>query len=431
MRSTVATALGEGRARFGAGRAFGVFIGFRHVGVHRFIGIDLGGRGAHCFGHMMECRRLELGLAVRLIGGLLMAVCGQAQAWNVPPPRDDPPPVAPRGPDTSRPGPWDHDVLVYRLSGEGRVEQLATFERAGVPTVARLGDGRLMAAHQHFPANDEVNFDKVAVRFSADEGRSWTAAQVMQLAGLPEGMRFPFDPTLVPLPDGRVRMYFTSLRGRRFDEDRPAIHSAVSEDGVNYAFEPGARFGIEGRPVIDCAVVLHRGVFHLYAPDNGVGRVVGGPPRGRPADGARRPRSDGGPGGTERRPPPPGIGGPGPADSGQRPPPGTGYHATSLDGLTFTRQPDVTIEGQRRWLGNAQSDGRVITFFGTGEPGLWRATSENGRDWQLGPSVPTGPGPDPGAVRLRDGSWLLLGTGPPRPGTRRGPLERQAPRPRS
>lgn len=37
------------------------------------------------------------------------------------------------------------------------------------------------------------------------------------------------------------------------------------------------RFGVAGRPVIDCAVVLHRGLFHLYAPDNGRGAAPGGP----------------------------------------------------------------------------------------------------------------------------------------------------------
>lgn len=112
-----------------------------------------------------------------------------------------------------RPGPWDHDVLVYRVGTNRVAEQIGKFERAGVVTVTRLADGRLIAAHQHFPANNEADFDKVAVRFSSDEGRSWSPPEVIRLRGLPEGMRFPFDPTLVVLADGRVRLYFTSLRG--------------------------------------------------------------------------------------------------------------------------------------------------------------------------------------------------------------------------
>ena len=265
-----------------------------------------------------------------------------------------------------RPGPWDRDVVVYRVSRGGDVEQVATFERAGVPTIARLADGRLIAAHQHFPADFGADFDKVAVHFSNDDGRTWSAAEVIQLVGLPEGMRFPFDPTIVPLLDGRVRLYFTSTRGRRLDASTPAIYSAVSRDGIRYEFEPGVRFGVEGRMVIDCAVVLHRGIYHLFAPDNGA------------------------------------AGGPGPGERGRE---GLGYHATSSDGLSFTRAADVQAEGRWRWLGNAQSNGEVITFYGTGA-GLGMLTSPDGAVWTRVAAPHIGGG-DPGAVsRVTAGlSW--------------------------
>jgi hypothetical protein len=278
-------------------------------------------------------------------------------------------------------------VLVYRWGSDRKTQKVATFERAGVPTLARLKDGRLLAAHQYFPEDGGSDFDKVAVRFSENEGQNWTAPQVIRLEGLAPDMRFPFDPTLVPLPDGRVRLYFTSVKGRRPEEHRPAIYSAISTNGVDYEVEPGMRFGIEGRPVIDCAVVLHKGIFYLYSPDNG----AGGAPPGRPGDGRREP--------------------------GKPLAPGTAYAATSTDGLKFIRQTDVHIEGRRRWLGNAQSDGKTITFFGTGEPGIWSATSEDGQSWKLGESLSDITGADPGAVALKDGGYLVLATGAPRAGT--------------
>jgi hypothetical protein len=273
-------------------------------------------------------------------------------------------------------GPWDNDILVYRVTADGRSTRLATFERAGVSAIARLQDGRLIAAHQHFPADSDADFDKVAVRFSTDEGQSWTSARVIGLTGLPDGMRFPFDPTLVVLPDGRIRLYFTSLRGRRFDEDLPAIYSAVSTNGIDFVVEPGPRFGIAGRHVIDSAVALHDGVFHLFAPDNGPQPQRPGPASERPADGG-------------------------------------GYHATSRDGLAFTRVDDVRIAGRRRWLGNALSDGSAIRFFGTGEPGVWTATSTDGRVWNNAVGL-TVPGADPGATAARGGGWIVTVTGPPR-----------------
>jgi hypothetical protein len=296
-------------------------------------------------------------------------------------------------------GPWNNDVIAWRVSGGGAVEKVATFERAGVPTAARMPDGRLIVAHQYFPANDPVNFDKVAVHFSSDDGRTWTAPEVINVDGLPEGMRFPFDPTLVPLPDGRLRLYFTGNYGRTFDRTAPRIHSAISTDGLNYTFEPGVRFEVQGRMTIDCAAVVHQGVFHLFVPHNGP----------LPQPGARR------------------FG-----DEGE----GAGYHATSRDGLRFTRVDDVKIEGRRRWLGNAQSDGEVITFFGTGQGfsvgnehprgGLWTATSKDGQDWKLIPN-PAVSGADPGAVQTRDGGWLVVVTSPP---VRRGAPEFPRPAPR-
>jgi len=113
-----------------------------------------------------------------------------------------PPPNPGRQPDRNRPGPWGNDVIVYRVSTGPAAEKLATFERAGVPTVARMKDGRLIAAFQNFPADDNRNFDRVAVSFSSDEGLTWTKAEPIVINAMDLGLARPFDPTLVPLPDG-------------------------------------------------------------------------------------------------------------------------------------------------------------------------------------------------------------------------------------
>lgn len=279
-------------------------------------------------------------------------------------------------------GPWSNDVLVYRIKADGTAEALGGFERAGVPTLTRLQDGRLLAAFQHFPANDPQHFDRVAVCFSSNEGSTWTQAQPIVVEGMEEGLMRPFDPTLVALPDGSVRMYFTSNRHHDFGVSRPEIYSALSKDGVHYTFEPGARFGIEDRVVIDCAAVLHQGVFHLYSPDNG-----------STADFHQ-------------------------IQSRQKEPPsGSAYHATSTDGLNFTRVDDVRLEEDMRWLGNAQSDGQTITFFGSGR-GIAMATSTDGVAWQSAGRHMIA-GADPGAVQAKEGGWIIIATGPPREGRTR------------
>jgi hypothetical protein len=313
---------------------------------------------------------------LRLLALLLAALPLVAQ--EPPPPGRTGPPGPP---SRNRPGPWDNDVLVHRLNTNGSADKLATFERAGVPTLARLQDGRIIAAFQHFPQDDDRNFDRVAVCFSRDEGGTWSRPEPITVKGLEPGLARPFDPTLVPLPDGRVRLYFTSNRSPDFRRSTPAIYSAVSTNGLHYDFEPGVRFALEGRVVIDCAAALHDGVFHLIVPDNGPAE-----------DFMSRPRR------------------------GQPPLGGTGYHATSRDGLKFERVADVTLPGRDRWLGNLQSEGGRLVFFGTGA-GPWPFTSPDGVAWQRDERAARVPGADPGAVKLKDGTWLVAATGPPRPGT--------------
>ncbi len=326
----------------------------------------------------MKARRFPVASSVLSFAGALCTGVCLAQGQ----PR---PPMGPGVPPPPQNGPWNADVLVYSLPEDGLPQLLARFERAGVPTLARMKDGRLIAAHQHFPAGAPEDFDKVAVHFSADDGKTWSAPQVIRVVGLPEELRFPFDPTLVPLPDGRVRLYFTSRQMRQHRE-LPAIYSAISEDGVAYRFEPGVRFAIDGRPVIDCAAVLHKGTYHLYAPDNGAGLD--------PLTGWVH----------------------------SRVPAGSGYHATSTDGLKFTRVDDVRAGLRQRWLGNAQSDGTRITFFGTADPelpggsGLWRATSADGQTWRM-ESTQVVFGGDPGIAASKSNGWVMVITGPPKPGT--------------
>ncbi len=89
--------------------------------------------------------------------------------------------------------------------------------------MGRLQDGRLAAAFQHFPEHDERNFDRVAVCFSKDEGHTWSAPEPIVVEGMEEGLMRPFDPTIVPLPDGKVRLYFTSNRNRDPSRGVPAI----------------------------------------------------------------------------------------------------------------------------------------------------------------------------------------------------------------
>lgn len=253
-------------------------------------------------------------------------------------------------------GPWNNDLALFQ-STDGltftRVERFV--ERGGVPCLLKDGKGRLISAFQWFPANRQAAFDRIAVRISADKGKTWGEPTPVEISGFPANADRPCDPTLALLEDGRIRMYFTSHeRGVR----NGATYSAISADGVHYTFEPGMRFGNEGFDVLDCAVAPLGKKWHYYSPIQ------------------------------EKR--------------------GYGYHAVSDDGLKFTRQADVRIAGGGAWLGAVLPTKDGLRFFGTGD-GVWSAVSRDGSTWELEPGR-RALGADPGVADAGDGRMLLVAT---------------------
>jgi len=138
-------------------------------------------------------------------------------------------------------------------------------------------------------------------------------------------------------------------------------YSAIGDDGVRYAFEPGARYDMPDRPVIDPAVIFFRGRWHYSAP------------RGAPQDGA--------------------------------------HHAESADGLVFEPRPPFPSDMRHNWTGNFTSvDDTTLRFYGSG-PQLWYAQSTDAALWT--PYVPTNVnGGDPSVVRLSPDRWLMIYVGP-------------------
>lgn len=208
------------------------------------------------------------------------------------------------------------------------------------------------------------SLDRVAVKFSYDLGQSWTAPTPIVIDGLPAGYQRPFDPTLVRLPDGRLRIYFSSSDGPPPMGLDASVntYSASGTDGIHYQFEPDARVDHPTTRVIDPAVIFFNNAWHYAAP-------IGAPQAGA-------------------------------------------YHYVSPDGLHFSPVPNIPSDQAHNWTGNyVVADTQTLRFYGSGMGGIWFNSSPNGGVW-TGYTPTNRQGGDPTAVRLPDG-YLLIYVGPP------------------
>jgi hypothetical protein len=275
---------------------------------------------------------------------------------------------SPRSEQTPRSeGPWNNDIGVFRIDGNtGEVERVHTFARAGVSSVVRLEDGALLAAFQWFPDGEDRkhSFDRIALSRSTDGGKSWSAPKTAEIKGLSDDERAPFDPTLVALEDGRVRLYMTRNAKPGSGPSFPRIGSAISSDGERFKLEDGVRFAVEGEQVIDCAVTRFGPTWHLICPIQGGG--------------------------------------------------GKAYHAISDDGIHFKRVAEIAREPNVRWLGALTAVNGAMRFYGTSDRGIWCTQSLDGVMWTHVDGADTAlskiPGADPGIAFLPNGDAILTAT---------------------
>lgn len=264
-------------------------------------------------------------------------------------------------------GPWDNKLEITTLSADGTemVGRPEVFvDRAGVVTMIQDADGRLVAAFQWFPCDDAESFDKVAVMISEDEGETWSDPELVEIEGLPKTYVRPFDPTLALTPEGKIRLYFTSSADAN-PVISPAfnIYSALSDDGINYTFEEGARFDLEVA-VYDSAVAYWEGIWYLITPKNENGEPAGA------------------------------------------------YYGTSEDGLNFTRQADIDNYEDTGWTGNFLVIDDALRFYGVGTQtsGMGWTATEDGETWSVPEYFENFFGGDPAVVCLED-RCLVITTG--------------------
>lgn len=315
-----------------------------------------------------------------LLAALVTLMIGQP---HPPPPysnRPSPPnrPQPQQSQQFSTDGPWNRDIAILRSrDGLSFQNQRILVERAGVPHVVRSGD-TLIATFQWFPFDRREAFDRVAVAFSSDNGRTWTKPEPIVISGMPSHYQRPFDPTLAVLSDGSIRIYFTSSLTREMGPNQTtAILSAISDDGIHYHFEEGVRAASDASPH-DCSVVFWKEQWHLFANT----RIH------------------------------------------------KGYHAVSPDGLNFEQLPDMLAPPGTQFIGNALVlDSTTLRYYGArqgGTNGVWSGTSKDGTTWKIDAGT-RARGGDASVIRLADTEYLMLVCGEIRPDAGPSPFDQRSP----
>lgn len=142
-------------------------------------------------------------------------------------------------------------------------------DSSGVPSAVRWRGDTLACVFQWFRQPDpSPTWDPVAVKFSYDNGASWSGPEPIDVNGLPPGYQRPFDPTLTVLDGDSLRIYFSSsdgMPGMGLDST-VNTYSAIGTDGIHYTFEPGARVDVSDNRVIDPAVIHFGPGWHYAAP---------------------------------------------------------------------------------------------------------------------------------------------------------------------
>lgn len=263
--------------------------------------------------------------------------------------------------------PWRNPLMIAHSNNGSFFSTPEIFQdSAGVPSAIRWKGDTLICVFQWFrqPENS-ATWDRVAVKFSVDNGQHWTTPVPIAVAGLPASYQRPFDPTLALLPDGRLRLYFSSSAGPPPNGLDASVntYSAISTDGVHYSFEPGARVDHPDNRVIDPAVIYFNNSWHFAAP-------IGAPQAGV-------------------------------------------YHYVSPDGLNFSPVPMLSSDAKHNWTGNyLVVSPQELRFYGAGMGIIWYNKSTNGGVWS-GYQTTNLFGGDPTAVKLADNNFLAIYVGQP------------------
>lgn len=171
-------------------------------------------------------------------------------------------------------GDLKYHTAYYATSVDGQTWQPGGLvqKEASVPDVVELtsdlGDFRKGDLLVYFV--DAANFtgpntESLGLIVSSDGGKTWGKKQTTQVKNkVNKGA--PVDPSVVQLPDGRLRLYYFGSQATAGDPASAAgqhkVYSALSADGLNFETEPADRLADER--LTDPEVINYNNQWYMY-----------------------------------------------------------------------------------------------------------------------------------------------------------------------
>lgn len=250
------------------------------------------------------------------------------------------------------------------LDGTIFVNEEYFLDSSDVPSMIQHPDGTIVVMYQCFKGGmGSSGWDKVGVRFSSDDGNTWTTHQSINVNGLPGSSSRAFDPTITVTSDNKYRLYFSYCPNTMMLDSTCDTYSALSTDGINFTVESGQRVDRLNAEVIDPALTYFNSTWHYSHP----------------------------------------FGGPG---SGAR-------HATSSDGLNFTVIDTIGSGAPNyiNWTGNLMDNGSDMRFYGSSDNSqnklLWWSSSVDGSSWSSY-NWTNAIGKDPAVLKTSSGKYIII-----------------------
>src|SRR5437773_128714 len=133
-------------------------------------------------------------------------------------------------------GPWtSHLWLAEGADGLRFGTPRYLLNSATGPSLTVTAKGGILLVFQWFSSGPSSAYNQMAYVRSVDGGKTWSDPRRIEVRNVPKGFIVGGDPAIVPLDDGRLRLYF---RGRPSDSRYFGTFSAISDDDVTFRFEP-------------------------------------------------------------------------------------------------------------------------------------------------------------------------------------------------